>query len=223
MQRRIVNIPPNFARVISCNWDIDWRGQGSGDANDGASRVIYNAFPRWIGAPQVFLVGDQIAQWRAIKLHAQGRVGVYRMQMIDPAGFGFFADVADPVPFAGGELFSGGVGFAHRPTALAVGPVAAGAEELRIDVAPSGFAPVAGQLMSEGDWPFSVTWVRLVSGTVYDIGVQMPIRQAILDGASIDLIATGLFEAQEDLMGQSEYTAVQHATVSLSFREVLSR
>ena len=77
--------------------------------------------------------------------------------------------------------------------------------------------------MSESDWPFSVTWVRPVSGMIYDIGVQMPIRSAIRNGAQIDVIGTGLFEAQEDLMGQSEYTAAQHATVALSFREVLNR
>ena len=104
MKRRVITIPPNFARVLSCNWDIDWRGQGAGDANDGSSRVIYNAFPRWIGAPQLFLAGAQIAQWRALKSHAQGRVGMYRMQMFDPAGFAELSDVAGAVSFSDGRI-----------------------------------------------------------------------------------------------------------------------
>ncbi|NIZ63284.1 hypothetical protein DL239_20155 [Sedimentitalea sp. CY04] len=222
MQREIVTIPPNFLRVLNVDWDIDWRGQSVGDATSGSSATVYNSFPRWVGSPKVSLVRDEITQWRAIRAQAQGRVGIYRMEMVDPLGF--IAPDVNPngVSFSGGGLFNGGSGFAYTPICRAVNPAGAGATEIRLDVAGEA-APVVGQIMSHDDWPFVVVWASLVSGNVYDVGIQMPLRADIAVNDLINLRGVGRFEAVDESAGNPAYDRRRVSSIQLSFREVLSR
>ena len=74
-------------RMAQVNWDIDWRGQPSAERSDGSTQVVNNAFPRWVGSPRVVLNSGQLAQWRAIRWQAQGRLGIYRVFMVDPHVF----------------------------------------------------------------------------------------------------------------------------------------
>jgi hypothetical protein len=220
MQRPIVTIPAGFLHLVDANWDIDWRGQPPGNDTGGGTSVVYNRFPRWVGSPSIVLQGDAIAQWRAIRAQAQGRVGIYRLSMVDPVGS---TSVAAPggTSFEGGASFASGVGFASEPACFAVADVSAGAVQIRVDTAE--FAPVVGQIMSHKLWPFVVTWVLEVSAGTYDLGIQMPLRAAITAGDIIKLEGEGLFEAVEDGMGAAGYDVDLVARPRLNFREVLNR
>lgn len=204
MQRPIVTIPNELLRTLNCDWDIDWRGQGVGSANGGNTQVIYNRFPRWVGTPRLLLYGAELAEWRAIRAQAQGYVGIYRLPMIDPIGFN------DPA-----LLIS-----AFVPVATANLAANAGATTITVN---ADVAPNPGQIMSANDWPFVVTTVSDLSGGVYELGVQMPLREAIAVDDEINMQGVGRFEAIEENMGNPAYTASRVATISLAFREVLAR
>ena len=222
MQREIVTIPPGFLRFTSTDWQIDWRGQSVGEANSGVSTTVYNSFPRWIGSPNVTLVGDEITRWRAIRTQAQGRVGIYRMEMVDPIGFASSGLHPNGIPFSNGLPFSSGFGFAYIPSCRGVFAAARGATEIRIDAA-GHVAPVVSQIMSHNDWPFEVTWVSPVSGDVYDLGIQMPLRGDIAAGDLINLRGVGRFETVDEGAANPAYDRRRVSKIQLSFREVLTR
>lgn len=218
MQRPIVTLPPGFLKFLQVDWDIDWRGQGLGENTSGGSAVVFNRFPRWVGAPSVFLDGAALAQWRGIRAMAQGRVGLYRLPMVDPVGFEAASE--DELPFADGTSFASGAGFAAEALGLAALPAEAGAEQIRVE---ADVAPRIGQIMSHGFWPFTVTWVQQVSAGVFDLGIQMPLRGEMAAGDLIRLEGVGLFEAIEDGMGRVSYGLDRIAQIKLNFREVLNR
>ncbi|WP_372570360.1 hypothetical protein [Ruegeria jejuensis] len=210
---------------MSFDWDIDWRGQPASDRTSGNSQVVYNAFPRWVGSPQILLRKEQIRNWRAFRATAQGRVGIYRIRLCDPVGFGLSETGAGigskGVPFSTSTFFSADVGFAYDPKATVNIAADAGSEQLTI-TSPD-VAPKVGQIMSYDDWPFQVTTVRTTGADTYSIGIQMPLRSAITAGESVSLAGIGRFEAVEDGMGNPTYGAAHVSTPRLQFREVLTR
>jgi hypothetical protein len=222
MERPTIIVPQSLLTSLDFTWDIAWRGQSVGETNSGFTQSVYNAFPRWVGTPSVFLQDQQLAQWRAIRAEAQGMVGIYKIEMDDPIGYnGTY--LPNGIPFSEGVFFSNGYGFSYDPTCTAVTAVAAGATSLRIDVTDTGAAPNEGQIMSHNDWPFMVTSVLQVSQYVYDITLQMPLRSAIAADDTIELQGVGLFEAVEESMGNPVYTGSYASIVKLNFREVLNR
>jgi hypothetical protein len=218
MQRPVVTLPAGFLKFLQVDWDIEWRGQGLGENTGGGSAVVFNRFPRWVGAPSVFLDGAALAQWRGIRATAQGRVGIYRLPMLDPIGFD--AEVGTALPFADGSSFASDTGFAAEPLGFAAQAAVAGAEQIRIE---ADAAPRIGQIMSHGLWPFVVTWVQQVGAGVFDLGIQMPLRGAMAAGDPVLLTGVGLFEAIEDGMGRVSYGVTRSAQIKLNFREVLNR
>ncbi|MGB1215864.1 MAG: hypothetical protein ACPG4X_21020 [Pikeienuella sp.] len=226
MERPVIEIPVSFFLKLNMDWDIDWRGQSVGEATGGNTQVVYNRFPRWIGTPEVFLYGDKIRQWRALRARAQGRVGIYSIAMCDPAGYidvnaGLFET---GIPFSNGEPFSTGFGWEYRPYFMAVSDYGPGATTIRVDVGPmNGAVPLEGQIMSHNDWPFIVDHVANVSGDIYDLAIQMPLRSTIAIDDRIDLMPRGRFEAIEDMMGNPAYGASRTSKIRLQFREVLTR
>ncbi len=231
MQRRLITVPDTVLRFTMADWEIDWRGIGAGQHGAGGEVVVHNAFPRWVAKSRIFLRGDDLARWRAIRAHAQGRLSIYRIRMCDPVGaeWGAFggppAFAAGGVPFAGGISWSTGQNWLYRPFATADAPAPAGAEQIDIDTtSASGFTPRDGQIMSADDWPFVVTSVRRLTGANrFRLGVQMPLRAPIQGGARIDLIPIGRFVATEDAMGAAPYGAARISRVALSLTENLNR
>jgi hypothetical protein len=230
MQRPLITVPPALMRGRDFTWDIDWRGQGAGVMTEGTTKTIYAGFPRWVGSPQVTLHGETLLAWRALRARGNGRRGIYRVPMVDPVGFlpadaGATAQTAARgVPWSDDALFSDGVGFLFDPFVLAALDAAAGARTVRVDTSSaSDMVPKAGQIMSHDDWPFMVVGVRHITGTVYDLTVEMPLRAAISAGAEIKLRAYGRFEAMEEDMGAPSYGLTRVATPRLTFMEVLAR
>lgn len=228
MKRSIITLPPSLMRWLDMTWDIDWRGQGAGDFTSGVTRTVYAGFPRFVGRNQVFLHRDGIRQWRAIRAAAQGRRNIYRIRMFDPQAFSLTetggVEGGSGTPFSEGQYFETGFGFVDNPFALAVGAHSAGAEEIRVDVSScNDVAPKQGQIMSHNDWPFKVTWVQHVSGTVYDIGIQMPLRSAIADEDPVLMRGVGRFEATEEGMGNPAYGVDRVSRPTIQFTEVLAR
>ena len=228
MKRSIITLPPQLLKWLVRSWDIDWRGQGAGDFTSGVTRTLYAGFPRWVVESPIILEREQILQWRAIRAAAQGRRHIYRIRMYDPQGFSLSetggTEGGSGTPFSEGQYFETGFGFEYNPFALAVGAHAAGAEEIRVDVSScNDVAPKQGQIMSHNDWPFEVTWVQHVSGTVYDIGIQMPLRSAIADEDPVLMRGVGRFEAMDEGMGNPAYDPTRFSRPQLRFQEVLAR
>jgi hypothetical protein len=226
MEREIITIPSSLMRITRVDWDIDWRGQGVGESNAGSGQTIYNAFPRWTGSVALYLRRDSLLQWRAIRAQAQGRVGIYRVPMRDPLGFDAVEtgqSYPTGVPFANGQSFGSGYGFAYEPFCTAVNAASAGDTQIRVDASAVGVAPKIGQIMSHNSWPFLVTWVTEISLDVYDIGIQMPLREAIVVDDPVLMQGVGLFEVTEDKSGAMPYGHKHQSTPVFDFREVLNR
>ncbi|APE43417.1 hypothetical protein BOO69_08300 [Sulfitobacter alexandrii] len=227
MNREIVDVSRGLFAQLTFDWDIDWRGQSIGETTSGVSKVVYNAFPRWVGSPTVLLNRAQISQWRAVRASARGLVNLYRIRMCDPIGSAHsFAGATQAtrkrgLPFATGRRFSTGWGFRFEPFVEAVGAALAGAETMRIEIPSGGIAPVVGQIMSHDDLPFMVTWIEPISADTFEIGIQMPLRRAIPAGAEIRMRGTGIFEATEEAMGLPAYGAGRTSTPRLLLQEWL--
>lgn len=222
MARQIVTIPRALMRQLEVNWRVDARGQGLPETTTGLSQTVYNAFPRWVGSPRLSLRRDTALQWRAIKSRLRGRVNVLRVPMIDPLGFDWIAAAgaqAAGVNFSTGQPFSTGAGFEYTPVATAAQAYAVGATSIRIDISPTGIAPVVGQIMSWWDWPFAVESAVQVSATLWDLEIWLPLRAALPSGGLIRMEGVGLFEAPSDDMGDLAYDANQKAVVQTAFRE----
>ncbi len=223
MERPIITIPHGLLRHLNCDWDIDWRAQSAGESNAGITQIVSNAFPRWVGSPKIHLYNTAISQWQALRAQAQGRRGIYIVQMFDPVGFSAANPFPSGVPFDTGQPFSTGFGFEWDPVCTAEQDASAGATQIRVNTTGEGIAPNIGQIMSHNDWPFRVTWVLEVSTNVYDLGIQMPLRSAITAGDIIRYRGRGRFEAVEGGMGNASYEAARFSRPTLQFREVLTR
>ncbi|WP_299558729.1 hypothetical protein [uncultured Sulfitobacter sp.] len=211
-------------RVTKVNWWIDWRGQSAGSGNDSTEQIVYNRFPRWIGSPEVLLRGDAILQWRAHMMAARGRVGLFRVPMMDALSYApsLHGHNPDGLPFSTGKRFNTGKGFGYAPYATNLTAAVAGATSLEIndDNAPR---PVRqGVYISFNDWPYVVTSVSQDGGTKV-ITVETPLRENIPAEAMIDLDAKGIFIADTDTMGNPEYGKDLKANPTASFVEWINR
>ncbi|SLN36500.1 hypothetical protein AQS8620_01296 [Aquimixticola soesokkakensis] len=210
-------------RVASIEWDIDWRGQSAGSANDGSSQLVYNRFPRWVGAATLTLHGDAARQWRAIKASAQGRVNIYRVPMFDPLNGGPATPTEfrpSGVPFSTEENFSNGLGFEYAPFVRVVTGCAAGAAEIHVEEV-SGPVRV-GSHLSINDWPFIVTWRDENGDGTVILGVTL-LRVTLAVGDQIEMRAHGLFAADSDDMGRMPYGGSRAYAPALNFTEYLNR
>ena len=228
MIRPIVNVPLNLMRMAQVNWDIDWRGQPSAERSDGSTQVVNNAFPRWVGSPRVVLNSGQLAQWRAIRWPAQGRLGIYRVFMVDPHVFNRRAhDVQGSaeagLPFLTGERFDTGSGFLRAPFVEASKKASAGDTVVTVKVPDDLHMPRVGQILSHDDWPFGVVGVTPTTGQKVELDIQMPLRADIPKGDPVHLLASGLFEVPDASAGNPDYGALPVSRPQLAFREVLNR
>ncbi len=223
MERPIVTLPRDFAMKLNMSWDIDWRGQPSGEQTDGNTQVVYNAFPRWIGSPEYFIKGAEILTWRALRARAQGRRGIYIVDMCDPLSFTPTQSHPTGIPFSNNEPFSSGYGWEYIPALFAHRTAEIGDTRVRINANDASITPVPGMILSHDDWPFVVTFVTNVAGNIYDLDIQMPLRSDIAVGDVIRLQPRGRFEVIEDTAGNPSYSSSRVSRIKLEFREVLTR
>lgn len=223
MDRPLVTIPRTIWREVEHNWTLDWRGQTAGVTLAGQTKVVFNAFPRWRGAPKVFLHQDDFLSWRAVMLKAQGHVGIYRVPMNDPLSF---QRETATVPLNTGQTLNTGLFVESTETVLATWAVPLGNDSITIDVPEGGIIPRPGQLMSHGeDWPFGVTAVeRNTTGpNRYRLDVQPPTRSVIAQGEEVRHSAYGRFEIQDRDVGFPVYGADRATQFSIPLQEVLTR
>lgn len=225
MHRAVINVPRGLFRAFEIDWDIDWRGQSVGQDNNGVTKTVYNAFPRWVGSPSIVLGSAFVAQWRAIRASSQGVVGVYRLPMVDPvadARLGASDAIRlNGVPFSAGQRFSTGKGFEYVPFIVNAALAKAGDVHLSLVLSDDGNLPVVGQFISHNDFPYLVTWVTPGGSGEFEVGIQMPLRRDIPSGAEIQLAAYGLFEAADEGMGNPAYGNDLVSRPRLAFREYL--
>lgn len=228
MTRPLVTVPLDLLTATEVDWDIDWRGQPGSESTADTTQVVYNRFPRWVGALSLVQPPEIIGRWRALRWSAQGRAGIYRLPMLDPAIFDRAAvlggmDAELGIPFSTGSYFSTGHGFYAGPFVAAAEAAAAGATELRLTIPEAGLVPVPGQIVSADDRPMGVTCVVDEGGGTYRIGIQMPLRAAISAGDAISLVGIGRFEVLTDMAGRAGYGLNRVSTPGIEFREVLDR
>lgn len=215
----IVTVPIALMRATAIDWHIDVRGQSAGAGNSGVTQVVFNRFPRWIGAPKLLLRDGLIAQWRAFIWHLEGRANVLRIPMIDPAGL---IPQREGVPFANGQPFATGQGFAYSPFVLCPEGAAAGAGSLLVDASTADALLKPGMILSHDDWPMGVTSVE-TEGALVRLGVRPHLRRAIPAGAIISLAASGLFLLEDDLSGAVSYEKAMMGRPTLNLVEWLGR
>lgn len=218
MTRDIIDIPLPFMRALTVDWRPDWRGQPPATGTDGSDQMVYNAFPRWVGAPQLVLPPEMVGAWRALVLRGQGRVNAYRVRMVDPA--------VSPVWSGAGwrsiwAAYQSGLYVEPRPQVPCTAAVAAGATSIVVDESALARPIAVGGMLSYQDWPFAVTG-RSGSGAAVTLQVTM-LRVAIPEEAQIDVIARGVFLAAGDAMGLPSYEQDRVARPQLELAEWITR
>lgn len=217
MERHIVDVPRLFMLGRRFNWRVDWRGQAPLEATDGSEQVVFNRFPMFVGSPEMTMPTEMIGAWRALVLQAQGRVGAYRMRMVDPVS------TLEP---AGDwrrdwRAYQAGFYVEPRPQVECPAGAAAGATSIIVDETTAPRPIRVGAFLSYDDWPFAVV-SRSGSGANVTLGVQM-LRKAIPAGGQIDLFARGVFIVRSDEMGFPEYELNGGATTKFDLREWITR
>ena len=190
MTRPIIDIPRVLMRAVSCDWDVQWGGQSAGGDTGGGDQTVINRFPRFVGAPSVVLPPEMVGLFRALRAQAEGRVGAWRVPMVDPVSAqmpgNWRSDLA---------ALQAGTYVEPRPKVICVGAVAAGASSLVVNEVAAPFPVRVGAFLSYADWPMIVTG-RSGSGAAVTLTIKM-LRVAIPAGAEIDLCARGLFVAAD--------------------------
>ncbi|MDH2326009.1 hypothetical protein QCN27_03920 [Cereibacter sp. SYSU M97828] len=210
----IIKIPHGVMRVLTCNWQIDWRTQSAGMSTDGGEQIFGMGFPRWIGSPTVSLRGDTVRLWRATRARARGRMNVYRVPLIDRDDI---RDAYGQTDYAGRALDGA---FGDGPVATLAAAAAAGATE--IVVTEQFYPALVGAFVSIADWPYIVV-DRVREGQNWRLTIEMPLRRGAAAGAVVNLRAHGLFRASDDLMGNPEIAANGFSRPELSFEEWITR
>lgn len=228
MSRRVVTVPYDLLTATEIDWDIDWRGQPGAETTADTSQVVYNRFPKWVGALSLVQPPEIVGRWRALRWSAQGRAGIYRLPMIDPVSFDRERELGSEVasrgnPFSTGSYFSSGSGFYAGPFVEAAAAASAGSEEIVLKISDPALVPKVGQIISADDLPMGITHVIADSESTYRVGIQMPLRAPISAGAAISLVGIGRFEVLTDMAGRGGYGLDRVSTPSIEFREVLAR
>lgn len=227
MQRPVVTIPLSLMRQTEVDWDIDWGGQSAVQNIEGNSSIVVIGFPRWSTPLSLELNRSLIGTWKAHRWNAQGRVGLYRIHMVDPAVvapevLAAALSAEQAASFSNGAEFSDGSAFHPGPYARVEEAAAKGASSILISVDQEAFVPNLGQICSCEDWPFGVT--RITSeGDAFRLEFEMPLRESVPVGGAVSLIGTGLFEAVDDAAGRAPYGKNLIARPQMRLREVLNR
>jgi hypothetical protein len=222
--RSIVNVPRELVKVTTTDWDVDWGISPASEATSGVEQTVISALPRWIGSPEIVLNGPrEVMAWRAIRDRAQGTVSVYRFPLLDMIRSPLDAMESPRTGWETALTFqdaSAIPSLEQRPAVVAAEAISAGATSILVSEAAAPCPVPVGWILSHNDWPFRVTWREQVGPNVR-LGVNM-MRKAIPNGASIDMIATGLFLSADPRAGNPEL-AGQYARVRLSLREYITR
>lgn len=217
MIRAQITVPRVLMRAAVCNWDIDWRGQPPAQDVGGGEQIVYNAFPRFIGSPQIILPRQMIGAWRALRAQAQGRVNAWVVPMIDPVSYA----VGRGSWQSDWEAYLAGQYVEPRPKVVATAAASAGATTITVDETGAQEPVRIGAYLSYDDWPFIVT-ARSGSGAAVTLTVAM-LRTAIPDEAEIDLYARGVFVSVDDAAGGAQYALNGPMAVQPSFVEWVTR
>jgi len=220
MQRGIITIPRFLMRVTSCAWQIDWRGQSAGAANDGSEQIVYNRVPRWVGSANLSLQADLARVWRSLIARGRGRVNCYSVPMIDPIA----RQSVSPAPDwrSALTLYLNGAYVEARPVIHCAVAAAAGASSITVDERGIGSPVRIGAILSVDSWPFVVVG-RSGHGASAVLEIEMPLRRPVAVGAVIDLAARGLFVAAGDEMGWPSFEGSVFSAPSLSLSEWITR
>lgn len=225
MNRDVLELDLAAFGVSTSGWWIDSRGRSAGNGVTGAGQVVYGSQPRWVSKLQ-FVPGDKpIARmWRGLILSGRGRTNAFRVRMRDILSLGFddLGVVVGPegIPFDDDSFFSDDSGFDPSLACPVLAAAPAGATTLHVDGGYLAGKIGVGMIFSVADWPYAV---RGITGAGADtvLSFEMPLREAVPEGAEIDFDATGLFTLEGDLEGLLNLDVAGFGAPSLSLIEWL--
>ena len=223
MWRNIIELDSQFFRIVSFEWQIDWRGSAGQPGVTGAGQTVFSNQPRWVGRPAFRTFRrENIRPWRAIIAQARGRYNALRVRMSDPLRPSW-AEMGspysgNPIAHGDGSLFSDGSGYAQGITAPILADAPTGATSLHVDANPFGNFISAGHIFSINDWPYQATGIE-GHGENAVLYFETPLRRAVTVDDEINLDATCLAALEGDLEGVSRVELSDVASVSLSLVE----
>ena len=217
MDRLIVDLPPPVFHAIASPWRLDWRGQSAGESVGDSEQIVFNRLQRWAGTLPILIPRDMIPSVRAIITRLEGRRNALRVRMVDPAAAhaGSADHRADQVAWRAGHYSE------TRPQIVTVTAADPGDTELIVDETGADRPVLIGQRISIDDWPVEVTG-RSGSGSSVTLTVAPFLRRAVANGASVDLIARGIFVLTGELPDLS-YGPGRVATPTLNLIEWVTR
>lgn len=213
----IIDLPRVFVRATAVDWAIDWRGQSAGSDVGGGNQIVSAGFPKFVGSLSLVLPRDMVLPFRAILTKLRGRANALRVPMIDPLA-GYTSSWAWHQAFL---AWQNGSYVDPRPTITVVSSASAGAATIMVDETDQPRPVPVGAILSYGDWPFTVVG-RSGSGASVTLTVER-LAVAIPSGASVDLLARGLFRVTEETAGQPIYDMARVARPSFSLQEWITR
>lgn len=217
MDRPIITVPRGLFGMRTSDWDIDWREQTAGTSTSGKRKILIGKLPRWVGAPSLVFRPHLLRQWRAHRWAGRGLTAVFRITMVD----GFTMPQQPAIPFEGGITFADGAGWDSAPAAPCVGGAAPGDTSIVLDESDAPAEIAVGQILSHADWPFGVVSREALGDGLVRLGLEMPVRSVIPDGAFVDLTGVGLFEAVNPNAGNPEHGVNRIARTSMRLQEWL--
>ena len=223
MTRKIIDLDVRFFRMVTFDWQIDWRGMSGQQGVTGAGQVVFGNQPRWIGRPDFKTYRrTNIRPWRSVIAQARGWYNAFRVKMHDPmrpswAEMGS-AYLGGPILHSDGASFSDGSGYAQGSAAPILAAAAAGAESLQINGDYLGNYISAGHIFSINDWPYVATGIE-GQGENAVLYFETPLRRGVSPDDEINLDASCIATLEGDLDGASRVELGEAANVSLSLVE----
>jgi len=218
MARDIITIPPDLCRVTAFDWDIDWRTQPGGETTAGNSQIYQQGFPRWFGNLPLVLTPSLILRWRAVRAHARGRLGLYKVTMPD----WLIGVPGEGQPWYDGQPWGNDEFWESNPLWLFAANAPRGSSTIRVTVPEGMPAPQQGRIVSHNDWPTIITSVAEISAQ-WELTIARPLIEAAVSGDPLSLRPTGIFEAISDGTGNPAYDLDRVARPVMEFREYLNR
>lgn len=223
MTRKIIELDSAYFRLLSFDWQIDWRGTAGQTGVTGAGQVVFGNQPRWVGRPDFRTFRrETIRPWRSVIAQARGRYNAFRVRMCDPMRPSWAEIGGDYVGgtilHSDGSSFSDGSGYAQGMTAPILATASAGATSIQINGDYLGNFVSAGHIFSINDWPYLATGIE-GQGENAVLYFETPLRRAVTTDDEINLNATCIAALEGDLEGASRVELSDIAGVNLSLVE----
>lgn len=220
----------DLAQPISDRSDpqLIYNSRGGGPALNGVEQVISPLTAVWRWSCIIPVNNDARARSiRAVKSRLQGRFNYLRTRVCDRYRLSR-GDIGatfngDSVLFEGDVSFSDGSGFAlAQPATELLSPAMLNSTTIVVLASPLAGAISAGVFFSINDWLYQVDdWE--VDGAAINITFSPPLREAAVEGDTVDFDAKAIWTLEQDDTGMLDLRLGRFGAVELKLVEALGR